>query len=261
MTIPPQNIQLIGAGPAPMDAVMSDRAGDVAGVGDTAEAFAGPFARAIAMLDSSAQQMPHEESSRHSRPSRREEILDAAEGLFRENGYQGSSLRDISREAGISHPGMLHHFSSKDALLAGVLDRLEAHAQSLLDRIATMGVSFQALEAEFDGDWSPRHPMNQLLATLSAESVSPDHPGRFRTARVRRVHEHVFAEVMKLFAERGELRAGIDPDFAARVHISLLISLAIREVTVRPLQHTTVPSAAGDLKTQLRLFLADPAMA
>src|SRR5699024_11862915 len=64
--------------------------------------------------------------------TRSEAILDGAARLFAERGYHGSSLRDISREVGISHPGMLHHFASKDALLSAVIDRMEDHAQGLL---------------------------------------------------------------------------------------------------------------------------------
>src|SRR5699024_2448450 len=69
------------------------------------------------------------------RSSRRAANPDGAAGLFAEYGYHGSSLRDISHQVGISHPGMLHHFASKDALLGGVIDRLEAHAQAALDRV------------------------------------------------------------------------------------------------------------------------------
>ena len=55
--------------------------------------------------------------------------------MFAEHGYHGSSLRDISARIGISHSGMLHHFEAKDVLLDDVIDRLEDHAQSALERI------------------------------------------------------------------------------------------------------------------------------
>src|SRR5699024_12818636 len=61
------------------------------------------------------------------RRSRSDEILDGAAELFAEYGYHGSSLRDISHQVGISHPGMLHHFASKDALLGGVIEIGRAH--------------------------------------------------------------------------------------------------------------------------------------
>ena len=43
----------------------------------------------------------------------REVILEEATLLFSTYGYRGTSLRDISERVGISHPGMLHHFSRK----------------------------------------------------------------------------------------------------------------------------------------------------
>lgn len=84
----------------------------------------------------------------------RETILDSAARLFAEFGYYGASLRNISREAGISHPGMLHHFESKSDLLGGVIDRLEEQAQNALSRV----------------DELSRHPHNLLRGLAEVES-------------------------------------------------------------------------------------------
>src|SRR5699024_8836312 len=155
---------------------------------------------------------------------RREAILDGASALFAERGYHGASLRDISRRVGISHPGMLHHFASKDVLLGAVIDRLEAHAQGLLDATVQLSTSLASLEEALGGPWNPtQHPM-ALLATLSAETVDPDHPGRFRIARLRLVHEHVIESVLTNLAEGGYVAGGADPAFVARSTFSLLLS-------------------------------------
>jgi len=50
-------------------------------------------------------------------------ILDAAEGLFAERGYEGTSLREIARRAGIQQPGLYNYFENKQALYTAVLDR------------------------------------------------------------------------------------------------------------------------------------------
>jgi len=50
-------------------------------------------------------------------------ILDAAEPLFAERGYESASLREIARGAGIQQPGLYNHFQNKEALYAAVLDR------------------------------------------------------------------------------------------------------------------------------------------
>ncbi len=52
-----------------------------------------------------------------------ERILDAAEPIFAERGFEGASLREIARSAGIQQPGLYNHFPSKQALYQAVLDR------------------------------------------------------------------------------------------------------------------------------------------
>ncbi len=190
--------------------------------------------------------------------ARREEILDGAAALFAERGYHGSSLRDISRRVGISHPGMLHYFSSKEALLGAVLDRLEAHAQGLLDSVPQLQRSPRALLAALGGPWDPSsHPI-QLLATLCAESVNPQHPGRFRVARLRLVHENILARVLSAFGERGLLVEGADPAFFARSTVSVMLSLSVRENSVRALQTTSdVGDPVQDLRRVVSCYLRD----
>lgn len=167
---------------------------------------------------------------------RREEILDGAAEMFAEHGYNGSSLRDISRHIGISHSGMLHHFDSKDALLDGVIDRLEAHAQTAIERTPQLRTDRDSLLRGLSEHWHPASLSIRLLATLDAESVSEYHHGRFRMARLRKVHEHVLEDCFTGFAEQGLLRAGADPAFAGRSLLAVVLNLAVREKTIRPLQ-------------------------
>lgn len=55
---------------------------------------------------------------------RRERILAAATVLFRENGYHATGIDEIGEAAGITGPGIYRHFSSKDAILMTVFDRI-----------------------------------------------------------------------------------------------------------------------------------------
>ena len=190
------------------------------------------------------------------RTSRKEEILDAAAELFAEYGYHGASLRDISRRVGISHPGMLHHFESKDILLNAVIDRLEGHAQEALDRVDALAADPTALLNSLINIWHPASHMMQLLAMLTTDAVSEDHPGRFRMSRLRRVHEHILEKCFVRLAENGQLRTGIDPAFASRAFIDLVLGHAVREKTVRVMQDELHhDSPIEDLTKLLRAFL------
>lgn len=193
---------------------------------------------------------------RRTRTNRREEILDGASELFSEFGYYGASLRDISRRVGISHPGMLHHFASKEDLLGGVIDRLEAHAQQALDRNDELCADAATLQRALVQIWNPASPEIQLLATLDSDATSEKHPGRFRMARLRRVHEHVLTRCFTVLAERGQLREDIDPGFASRAMLALVLRDAVRERTVRSLQseaHDDAPQ--NDLRELAKAFL------
>ena len=53
----------------------------------------------------------------------REQVLSAAAALFAEQGYRATSMVAVAEQAGLSQTGLLHHFPSKELLLAGVLQR------------------------------------------------------------------------------------------------------------------------------------------
>ncbi|GAA3844671.1 TetR/AcrR family transcriptional regulator [Saccharothrix violaceirubra] len=74
------------------------------------------------------------------KPSRRDQILDAAAELFARHGFHGVGIDDIGAAVGISGPALYRHFKSKDAMLG---EMLTAISDRLLDgglgRVAAAG--------------------------------------------------------------------------------------------------------------------------
>ena len=56
-------------------------------------------------------------------PETRNRILDAAEAMFVERGYFGTSLRDITSEANLQVALSYYHFGSKENLFRAVIER------------------------------------------------------------------------------------------------------------------------------------------
>jgi AcrR family transcriptional regulator len=54
----------------------------------------------------------------------KERILDAAERLFAAHGFAGTSLRAITREAGVNLAAVHYHYGTKEDLLRAVLSRI-----------------------------------------------------------------------------------------------------------------------------------------
>ena len=55
---------------------------------------------------------------------RKNEILDVAEELFAEKGYDNASTNDIIARIGIARGTLYHHFGSKEEILDAIVDRM-----------------------------------------------------------------------------------------------------------------------------------------
>ncbi len=54
----------------------------------------------------------------------RTDILDAAERLFAEKGFDGTAIREITRAANVNVAAIHYHYGSKEEVLRGVTDRI-----------------------------------------------------------------------------------------------------------------------------------------
>lgn len=97
-------------------------------------------------------------------------ILSEALTLFSTQGYVATSLADIARASDISKAGLLHHYSSKDQLLAAVLDERDRRIVSRLPRPEDGAEA--ALDAWVDMvAHNQRHPDGVALYTAMSAAV------------------------------------------------------------------------------------------
>jgi len=96
-------------------------------------------------------------------------LLDAAEALFAQKGYEATALRDVAEAAAIRQPGLYKHFASKDDLYCQVLQRalqpLADEMEATIDRPAT-DASFHQLASRLVTVMA-RHPNVPILLIRS----------------------------------------------------------------------------------------------
>lgn len=86
-----------------------------------------------------------------------ERIVEAAARAIRRSGYEGTSVADIMKEAGLTHGGFYAHFASRDAMLAEAADRAGAEAVAASTRVAAAAPSEQALQRLLHAYLSKEH--------------------------------------------------------------------------------------------------------
>jgi len=159
---------------------------------------------------------------------RRKRILSTAVEVFGEQGYRGTSLREIARRVGISDAGLLHHFGSKTGLLAATIaERDELDRLRREDAEAT-GSTFVDTMREQVARNAASPGLVALHVVLSAEATDPQHPAhesfRERYRSIRHQDDDEFARLQ----ERGELRLDLDPTRLGQLVTAMMDGLQLQ---------------------------------
>jgi len=68
--------------------------------------------------------------------STRDRILEVATDLFIERGYEGTSLREIAEQVGVTKAALYYHFSSKEDLVRALLQPMDEMQATILAEVA-----------------------------------------------------------------------------------------------------------------------------
>jgi AcrR family transcriptional regulator len=128
----------------------------------------------------------------------RERILDAAEALFGEEGFEGVSLRDITGRADANVASVNYHFGSKENLITAVVER---HARPINEE------RLRCLDAAEARHADRAVPVEQVLEAFLVPMIEHIEKGR--------MSEGLFCKFMgRLMAERTfKLPSSVEPLF------------------------------------------------
>ena len=152
-----------------------------------------------------------------SRPSLREDILNAGLKVMFQSGYQGATVRDICAAAGAPHGSFTNHFRSKEAFAREVLDRYFANLKGFVK------------EALDDKSLTPRQRLKRyldiisgvlahdkwnrgcLIGDFSAETTTQSEPLRARLEAIFQEWRAPFALCIAEAQAAGEIDPAFDP--------------------------------------------------
>jgi AcrR family transcriptional regulator len=146
-------------------------------------------------------------------PKRRQTIVEASRPLFAQNGFRGTSVREIARAANVSEALLYRHFASKEELYEEVMDYAGKVSAIGLDRLKGLGAGTEALVVriyclvrvilvEVPGleDEQQWHERMLYRSMLGDKKYARKHLGR-----IRRIVERGMARCFEVAAEVGDL--------------------------------------------------------
>jgi AcrR family transcriptional regulator len=159
-----------------------------------------------------------------------DEALDLARDVFWRNGFQGTSLDDITAATGLAKPSLYAAFGDKNALFLKVLDRYHASIVANAERVLNQGPSARdAIERWLTGFVPYCSGTKGIRGCLSvntaADGISDQKDVRDRVERFNRKLEQLLSN--RLRADRAQFSDAFDPDAAAHTIMAIYLGLMI----------------------------------
>lgn len=163
-------------------------------------------------------------SARERRPFNSDAILDLAVRVFLQRGYDGASLDDIARAAGITKASIYYHVRGKEELLArGTGRAFDALFAALKERESNSGPAVQRLRHIV------RRTVEIMVAMLPEVALLLRVRGNTRAERRiverRREFDRLIGSYVARAQRAGDLRRDVDPRLATRLLFGMLNSI------------------------------------
>ena len=156
----------------------------------------------------------------------KEAILAAALPLFAQHGYRGAS---IASAAGLTQPGLLHHFRSKEELLLGLLDwRDRDDGRRLSGMRDGDGLAYLERLEDLVEHNATAPELVRLFTTLVGEGISSEHPAHdYFAERYRRIRARAIRSLREGQLS-GEIREDVDLEAIVPVLFAVMDGLQIQ---------------------------------
>lgn len=157
-------------------------------------------------------------------------ILETALELFRERGYEETTMRAIAEEAGVALGSAYYYFSGKEQLIQAFYGRTHrehlAEAEEVLRTERTLQGRLRGVMAAKLRTIEPYHRFAGILFRTAADPESPLNPFSEASLPTRREATAVFAEVVRGAEDRRKLPKELEaelPDLLWTYHMGIVL--------------------------------------
>jgi TetR/AcrR family transcriptional repressor of nem operon len=146
--------------------------------------------------------------------STKQYILDVAEKLAMERGYNGFSYRDVAKVVGIKTAAIHHHFPAKDDLAVALIERYAANLHSKLKDIDASGkCGYVRVSMSLEGIRTIADQSNDfcLCGMLAAEIYALSATAREKLRDFFQLFERWLSETIEAGINDGSIDSKVDP--------------------------------------------------
>jgi len=160
--------------------------------------------------------------------AKRAEILQTALEIFAVEGYRGTSLRKVAAKCGLSMPGMIHYFSSREDLLTQVLMKRDQEASARREAPWTLPAAFEVL-----GENQQTPGLVELFVSLAAAASDASHPAHAYFEERYRAFRNTLTERVASAQRAGQMRADVPAERLATLILAVADGIQLQWMTDR----------------------------
>lgn len=159
--------------------------------------------------------------------ARRQQILDAAVELFSAQGYRSTGIAELADTVGMTHPGLLYYFGTKERLLLEVVAERERVEAELREDLDPAPLSLDTL-TEIARQNVDNAMLTRLYVVLAAENLDATDPLHdFFVQRYDGARHHV-AQLLQHAMSVGELDDEIDAEQLGQEILATLMGFELQ---------------------------------
>lgn len=156
---------------------------------------------------------------------RQKEILEVALNLIATKGIQGLTIKNLSKDIGISEPAIYRHYENKIEILLSILNLFRMNSVMLFENAVAENIgTIEKIDHIFAGHFAAFSSNPSLVAVIFSEEIFRNEPILVeRISDIIRQNDKMLSSIIIEGQQAGEIRDDVEA-----AHLSIMVMGALR---------------------------------